>query len=108
MLYKQQQRKKRHKRVRAKIKGTLFRPRLCIFRSNTHLYAALIDDTKHITIAASRGENNFKGAEEVGKDIANQAKAKKLAKAVFDRAGYKYHGRIKALAEAARREGLSF
>lgn len=108
MLYKQQQRKRRQKRVRAKIKGAPDRPRLCVFRSNTYLYAQLIDDTKHIIIAAVRGPKSSKGAGEVGKAIAQKAEEKKITKAVFDRAGYKYHGMIKALAEAARGEGLSF
>lgn len=115
MLIKQQKRIRRHRRVRAKIKGTSKCPRLCIFRSNQHIYAQLIDDDKGKTILSlsdielkkSKGAKTDL-AKEIGKLIAQKAIAKKIIKVVFDRGGYKYHGRIKALAEAAREAGLKF
>ena len=120
-------RKRRHNRVRAKIKGTNKRPRLCVFRSANHIYAQLIDDQKNkvLSIASdldlkaeksATKEKNTKGdigrkiflASEVGNLIAQKAKEKKIIKVVFDRGGYKYHGRVKALAEGARQGGLEF
>jgi len=92
--------------VRAKIKGTLKVPRLCVFRSSRYIYVQLIDDEKGKTLAASKGK--LSGAREVGKSIGRQALKKKIKKAVFDRGGYKYHGRIKALADGAREGGLKF
>jgi len=114
MLIKQQKRQKRHKRIRAKIKGTKDCPRLCVFRSNQYIYAQLIDDQQGKTLISvsnlkmkSKG-NKMEIAKEIGKNIAEKALAQKIKKVVFDRAGYKYHGRVKALAEAAREQGLKF
>jgi large subunit ribosomal protein L18 len=114
---RQQLRRRRH--VRNKLQGTAERPRLNVFRSNKHIYAQLIDDHSGVTLAAAsslavkEGEKvsyggNIKGAATVGKKIAEEAKAKGIAKAAFDRGHYKYHGRIKALADAAREGGLQF
>lgn len=116
---KREKRIARHRRVRAKIKGTKERPRLCVFRSNKHIYAQLIDDSEgsRALISASDIELDIKKskkltksdlAQEVGKLIAQKAMAKKIKEVIFDRGGYKYHGRIKALAEAARKAGLQF
>ncbi|MBR4910513.1 MAG: 50S ribosomal protein L18 [Clostridia bacterium] len=107
---------KRHARVRSKISGTAERPRLDVFRSNSHIYAQLIDDEKGVTLAAA-GSNekdfgisggNCEGARKVGKLIAERAKKKKISEVVFDRGGYIYHGRVKELAEGAREGGLKF
>jgi len=108
MLKKQTQRKRRHNRVRAKIKGTIKVPRLCAFRSNKFLYAHIIDDEKGATILSVKGPKEVKGAHETGKTIAQKAKEQKIEEVVFDRGGYKYHGRVKALAEGAREGGLKF
>jgi len=110
------QRKKRHKRVRGKITGTSDRPRLNVFRSEKHIYAQIIDDSKGETLCASSSlEKSFKGsgankegAAEVGKQVAARAKKKGIEEVVFDRGGYIYHGRVKELAEAARESGLKF
>ena len=110
------QRKKRHKRVRSKISGTPERPRLNVFRSEKHIYAQVIDDTKgHTLCAASSVEKGFDGrgsnkeaARKVGEMIAGRAVAKGIGTVVFDRGGYIYHGRVKELAEAAREGGLTF
>ena len=106
---------RRHARVRSKISGTKECPRLCVYRSNKNIEAQLIDDVNRVTLVASSSmslklENgsNIEAAAKVGADIANKAKAKKIKKVVFDRSGYIYHGRIKALAEAAREAGLEF
>ena len=106
---------RRHARVRAKISGTAEAPRLCVYRSNKNIEAQLIDDTKGNTLVSSSSmtlklENgsNIEAAAKVGKDIAEKAVAKGLKKVVFDRSGYIYHGRVKALAEAAREAGLEF
>jgi large subunit ribosomal protein L18 len=107
-------RSKRHRRVRVHVMGTSQRPRLAVFRSLNHLYAQLIDDGASRTIAsASTVELKAKGngmaqAQEVGKAIAAKAKAAGLNSVVFDRGGFLYHGRIKALADAAREAGLEF
>lgn len=106
-------RQRRHKRIRAKIYGTAKRPRLCVFRSNKHTYAQLIDDENNKVIASASDAGVKKGkkldkAQKVGELIAKIAEEKKIKKVVFDRAGYKYHGRVKALAEAAREKGLNF
>lgn len=114
-----EKRYRRQKRVRAKIFGKKEKPRLSVFRSHKHIYAQLIDDEKgRILLAASDLEiknSNLKDkkskvdkAKEVGKLIAKKALAKKIEKVVFDRGGYKYHGRVKALAEGAREGGLKF
>lgn len=113
-MNKHQQKKLRQHRVRARISGTAARPRLNVFRSLKAIYAQLIDDVQGKTMAsASSKEIKSKGrktdvAGEVGKLIAEKAKNLGIAEAVFDRAGYKYHGRIKSLAEAARLNGLKF
>lgn len=107
---------KRHKRVRAKISGTPETPRLDVFRSNANIYAQLIDDVNGVTLAAASSVekgfegsgSNIEGAEKVGKLIAERAKAKGIEEIVFDRGGYVYHGRVKALAEGAREGGLNF
>ena len=106
---------RRHARVRAKISGTTEAPRLCVYRSNKNIEAQIIDDTKGVTLVSSSSmalklENgsNIDAAAKVGQDIATKALAKKIKKVVFDRSGYIYHGRVKALAEAAREAGLEF
>ncbi|MCL5010865.1 MAG: 50S ribosomal protein L18 [Patescibacteria group bacterium] len=113
MLKKQEQRDRRHKRVRAKVKGTSSVPRLCVFRSNRHIYGQLIDDAKNKVIveamdAGLKAKGKVAKASSVGKLMAEKALAKKISKAVFDRGGYKYHGRVRALAEGAREGGLIF
>jgi len=118
-ILKQKIRTRRHARARAKISGTEARPRLCVFRSNKHIYASLIDDEKNITILAVsdakmkkvKAENNAGKtalAFRVGELIAQKALKNKIDKVVFDRGGYKYHGRVKALADGARKGGLKF
>lgn len=110
------QRLKRHKRVRGKVSGTSERPRLNVFRSGANIYAQIIDDTKGITmVSASTLEKDFGGhgsnceaAQKVGQAVAQRAKDKGIDTVVFDRGGYLYHGRIKALAEGAREAGLKF
>ena len=108
-------RKRRHARVRNKISGTPSCPRLCVYRSNKNIEAQIIDDVNGVTLVSSSSmslklENgsNIEAATAVGKDIAEKALAKKLETIVFDRSGYIYHGRVKALAEAAREAGLKF
>ena len=112
-------RQRRHKRVRAKVKSTNSRTRLCVFRSLNHIYAQVIDDLKGHTLAsASTLDAEIKGeagdkvktskAELVGSLVAKRALSKGITQVVFDRGGYKYHGRVKALAEAARQGGLKF
>ena len=110
------QRLHRHKRVRGKVSGTPERPRLNVFRSETNIYAQIIDDTKGITlVSASSLEKSFEcdgtktdAAKKVGEIVAERAKAKGIDMVVFDRGGYLYHGRVKALAEGAREGGLQF
>ena len=110
------QRLHRHKRVRGKVNGTPERPRLNVFRSETNIYAQIIDDTKGITlVSASSLEKGFEcegtktdAAKKVGEAIAERAKAKGIDTVVFDRGGYLYHGRVKALAEGASEGGLQF
>lgn len=105
---------KRHRKIRRTLSGTDVTPRLCVFRSNQAIYAQLIDDVKGITIASSSSlelklkNNNLEAAAAVGKDIAEKAKKAKIKTVVFDRGGYLYHGRVKALADAARENGLEF
>jgi len=112
-------RKRRHLRVRKKVQGTPERPRLNVFRSDKHIYAQIIDDTKGVTLAsASTLDKELKGsiahggnvdaARKVGELIAKRAQSNGITKVVFDRGGYLYHGRVKALAEAAREAGLEF
>ena len=110
------QRIKRHTRVRGKISGTAERPRLSVFRSENNIYAQIIDDVNGVTLAAaSSNEKEFEGlgsnceaAAKVGKLIAERAKLKGIENVCFDRGGYLYHGRIKALADGAREGGLNF
>lgn len=107
--------KRRHRRVRKAVNGTLERPRLCVFRSNNHIYAQVIDDVAQKTLVAA-SDHNVQSASgstctvsaEVGKLIAQRAMEKGVAKVVFDRGGNLYHGRVKALADAAREAGLDF
>lgn len=108
-------RQKRHNRVRSRAIGTSERPRLNVFRSLNHIYAQIIDDTKgHTLVAASTLDKDVadsvkvEQAKAVGKLVAERAKAAGVSKVVFDRGGYLYHGRIKALAEGAREGGLDF
>ena len=113
---KNKQRLKRHARVRGKISGTASCPRLSVFRSSKHIYAQIIDDTAKKTLAAaSTVEKDFVGATgnadaaaKIGKLVAERALKAGIENVVFDRGGYLYHGRIKALAEAAREAGLKF
>ncbi len=111
-------RKRRHLRVRKKVFGTLERPRLSVFRSNYNIYAQIIDDERGVTLVSAstldkelkdyRGKKNIEAAKAVGKLIAARAMKKGIKEVIFDRGGFKYHGRVKALAEAAREEGLKF
>ena len=111
-----QARLKRHARVRAKISGTAACPRLDVFRSNSNIYAQLIDDVNGVTLAAAASNEkgfdanggNCEGARKVGQLIAERAAAKGITEVVFDRGGYIYHGRVKELAEGAREGGLKF
>lgn len=110
-----QQKKRRHARVRAKVAGTGKRPRLLVFRSNSHMYAQLINDEKGITLCAVSdfkiGKGKKKGVEaakEVGKLIAKEAATKKIQQVVFDRNVFAYHGNVQAVAEGAKEEGLKF
>ncbi len=101
-------RKARCRRIRAKIKGTPSRPRLCIFRSNKYLYAQLIDDEVGRTLASFSGKSNVKDAYKIGQEMAKKALAQDIKSILFDRSGYKYHGQVKAVAEGAREGGLQF
>jgi len=103
----------RHARVRRKIIGTEARPRLAVFRSNRYLYAQVICDKSGRTLAAAstlgaKVTGNMQAAQDLGKAIAERCKELSITTVVFDRAGYKYHGRVKAVAEAAREAGLAF
>jgi large subunit ribosomal protein L18 len=108
-----------HKRVRQRVEGTTERPRLCVYRSLGHIYAQVIDDRAGKTLVSAssvdkdtkknlKGGGNIAAAKMIGKAIAERAKAAGVVKVVFDRGGYKYHGRVKALADAAREAGLQF
>lgn len=110
---------RRHRRVRKRVRGSVERPRLNVFRSNMHIYAQVIDDVAGHTLAAAStverdvatsvdGQNKIEQAKTIGKLIAERAKQAGVGKVVFDRGGYKYHGRIRALADAARESGLEF
>jgi large subunit ribosomal protein L18 len=118
-LSKDQQRRRVHARVRMKVSGTPERPRLCIYRSSGHIYTQVIDDRSGTTLVSAssvdketkknvKGGGNIASAKAIGKAIADRAKAAGINKVVFDRGGYKYHGRVKALADAAREAGLQF
>jgi len=118
MITKTQKNQKRvriHDRIRKKISGSEERPRLSIYRSTAHIYVQIIDDRKGTTLvsastveAKSKTGGNLASAKAVGKAVADKAKAKGITKVVFDRGGYLYHGRVKALADAAREAGLQF
>lgn len=110
-------RERRKLRVRKKVSGTTARPRLSVFRSAKHIYAQLIDDERGVTVgAASTVSKNWKSldgnktakAKEIGKAVAELAKSRDISKVVFDRNGYRYHGRVRAVAEGAREGGLEF
>ena len=107
------QRRLRHNRVRKKVSGTAERPRLVVFRSDKHIYAQLVDDDAGrtiVTVTSTKVSNGKKTerASEVGKQVAAVAKDKGITRVVFDRGGYKYHGRVKAVADGAREGGLEF
>lgn len=106
-------RKQKHKKIRKKVSGTVERPRLAVFKSSQHIYAQIIDDGKGVTLAAASDLGIKTGtkkekAELVGQEVAKMASAKKVKQVVFDRGGFKYHGRIVALATGARKGGLEF
>ena len=112
-------RKRVHDRVRTRVSGTTERPRLCVYRSLGHIYAQVIDDHSGKTLVSAssvdgetkknlKGGGNIAAAKVIGKAVAERAKAAGVQKVVFDRGGYKYHGRVKALADAAREAGLQF
>jgi len=116
---KEELRKRRHRRVRKKVFGSPERPRLCVYGSLNHIYAQIIDDLKGYTMVAAstldkelkseiKHGGNIESARKVGELIAKRALQKGIKKVVFDRGGFKYHGRIKALADAAREVGLEF
>lgn len=118
-LSRQAKRERIHTRVRLTVVGTPERPRLCVYRSLDHIYAQVIDDRAGKTLVSAssndgktkeslKGGGNVSAAKHVGKAIAERAKAAGIEKVVFDRGGYKYHGRVKALADAAREAGLKF
>lgn len=117
-ISKNESRQRRKIRIRKKVHGTGERPRLVVFRSNMHIYAQIVNDVKGATLVSastlslSKSEPglhcNKSGAERVGKEIARLAKEKNISKVVFDRNGYIYHGRIKAVADGAREGGLEF
>ena len=110
------ERDRRHKRVRTKVSGTAERPRLCVYRSNSNIYAQIIDDVAGNTLVSASTldkevktkKSNVEAAKEVGALIAKRATAKNIKSVVFDRGGYVYHGVVKELAEAAREGGLDF
>jgi large subunit ribosomal protein L18 len=118
-LSRDQHRRRVHERVRTRVVGTVERPRLCVYRSLDHIYAQVIDDHSGKTLVSAssidtdtkknlKGGGNVAAAKVIGKAIAERAKAAGVSKVVFDRGGYKYHGRVKALADAAREAGLQF
>lgn len=112
-------RKRRHARIRARVVGTPGKPRLCVFRSLSNIYAQVIDDANGVTVASAgsldagikeklSGKTKTQVAEIIGAELAKNAQGKGINEVIFDRGGYKYHGRIKALAESARKAGLKF
>jgi large subunit ribosomal protein L18 len=116
---KNEVRKRIHLRLRKKIRGTHERPRLSVFRSLNHIYAQIIDDDRGVTLvsassldrevrAKSNSGGNLTGAKVVGEEVAKRAKARGIEKVVYDRGGYRFHGRVKVLADAAREAGLIF
>jgi len=114
MLEKQRKKYRRHHKIRAKVIGTKERPRLSVFRSNQHMYVQLIDDQEGKTLVSvndlkmKEKVNKMEISKKIGKLAAEKALEKKIKEVVFDRGGYKYHGRVKAIAEAAREAGLKF
>jgi len=119
VLKKHESRERRHRRVRKKVIGSAQRPRLTVFRSNKHIYAQVIDDVAGRTLAAastmekdlragSDGTGNIAAAKAIGKLVADRAKAAGVSAVVFDRGGSRYHGRVAAVADAARENGLEF
>jgi large subunit ribosomal protein L18 len=116
----QSMRKRRHRRLRKRLSGTTERPRLCVYRSNMHIYAQVIDDTRGYTLVSAstkdrqaqqdmaKLERKVARAEAVGKLVAERALQAGISRVVFDRGGFDYHGRVSALAEAARKAGLEF
>jgi len=119
MEKKHELRRRRHYRLRRKVEGTTERPRLAVFRSLKHIYAQVIDDTQHRTLAAAstmdgtlktslKTGGDIEAAKAVGKLVAERAKEQGVSKVVFDRGGFAYHGRIASLADAAREAGLDF
>ncbi len=119
MLSKEELRQKRHRRVRKTVKGTAEKPRLNVFRSLNNIYAQLVDDDAGVTITAAstldsevksavKSGGNVEGAKAVGKLVGRRALEKGISAVVFDRGGYRYHGRVAALAEGAREAGLKF
>jgi large subunit ribosomal protein L18 len=117
--YTRESRIRRHQRVRQKVNGTKEQPRLCVFRSLKHIYAQVVDDSQGRTLVAAstldeeitkdgNKKNKTSQAEMVGTLLAKRATEKKISQVAFDRGGFKYHGRVKALAEAARKGGLKF
>jgi len=115
-IRKNEIRERIHQRIRRKLQGTAERPRLAVFRSVAHIYVQLIDDAGGRTLVSAstvekegkRSGGNVAAAKEIGKLVAERAKEKGIGKVVFDRGGYQYHGRVKALADAARQAGLEF
>ena len=111
---KREARLRRHRRVRRRVLGTTERPRLAVFRSNRHIYAQIIDDMNGRTVASAGSlglpgeDDKTEEAKRVGAELARRAKQAGVAAVVFDRGGYQYHGRVQALAEAAREGGLDF
>ncbi len=114
MTKKQENRSRRHRKVRARVSGTSERPRLYVFRSLKHIYAQVIDDSKGVTLVSAserdieKKGNKSQSAFAVGEAVAKKAKDKKIKEVVFDRGGYLYHGRVRALADGARKGGLKF
>ena len=118
MINKKSQRILKHKRVRKKIMGSAKIPRLAVFRSNKYIYAQLVDDVSKVTVVASsdmdlpadasKKASKLNKAFEVGANLAKEATKKNIKKVIFDRGGFKYHGRVKSLAEGARKGGLNF
>jgi large subunit ribosomal protein L18 len=115
-MHKDEIRRRVHERIRSRLRGSAERPRLAVYRSVSHIYAQVIDDAQGRTVAAASSleksgriaGGNLAAAREIGKRIADRAKEKGITKVVFDRGGYLYHGRVKALADAAREAGLEF
>jgi large subunit ribosomal protein L18 len=109
---KTERRARRHNRIRARVMGSAERPRLSVFRSNKYIYAQIINDDSHTTLAAASSTDmkgtEMENAKSVGKTIADAAKAKGVTAVVFDRGGFNYSGKIKVLADAAREAGLAF